>query len=77
MAKDKKLSGPDFAQGVSRNEFSDGRMLQEMRAVTTSLADKISTVVLVVLENRSFDHMLGHLTYAGSSSRHQRLRDGP
>src|SRR5579885_2998667 len=28
-----------------------------------SLGDKISTVVLVVMENRSFDHMLGHLTY--------------
>ena len=65
MAEDKKLSGPDFAQGVSLNEFSDGRMLQEMRAVMTSLADKISTVVLVVLENRLFDHMLGHLTYEG------------
>ncbi len=29
------------------------------------LTDKISTVVLVVLENRSFDHMLGHLQYEG------------
>jgi phospholipase C len=28
-----------------------------------SLRDKISTVVLVPLENRSFDHMLGHLKY--------------
>jgi phospholipase C len=28
-----------------------------------SLSEKISTVVLVVMENRSFDHMLGHLTY--------------
>ncbi len=28
MAEEKKLSGPDFAQGVSLNEFSDGRMLQ-------------------------------------------------
>jgi phospholipase C len=28
-----------------------------------ALSEKISTVVLVVLENRSFDHMLGHLTY--------------
>jgi len=27
------------------------------------LKDRISTVVLVMLENRSFDHMLGHLTY--------------
>ncbi len=27
------------------------------------LADRISTVVLVMLENRSFDHMLGHLAY--------------
>ena len=64
MAEEKKLSGPDFAQGVSLNEFSDGRM-QEMCALMTSLADIISTVVLVVLENRSFDHMLGHLTYEG------------
>ena len=31
----------------------------------TNLADKISTVVLVVMENRSFDHMLGHLKYEG------------
>jgi len=31
----------------------------------TSLSDRISTVVLVVMENRSFDHMLGHLTYEG------------
>jgi phospholipase C len=29
----------------------------------TSPSGNISTVVLVVLENRSFDHMLGHLTY--------------
>ena len=28
-----------------------------------SLADRVSTVVLVMFENRSFDHMLGHLTY--------------
>jgi len=27
------------------------------------LTEKISTVVLLVLENRSFDHMLGHLRY--------------
>ncbi len=27
------------------------------------LADRVSTVVLVMLENRSFDHMLGHLTF--------------
>lgn len=27
------------------------------------LADRVSTVVLVMLENRSFDHMIGHLTY--------------
>jgi phospholipase C len=27
------------------------------------LSEKISTVVLVVMENRSFDHILGHLTY--------------
>jgi phospholipase C len=31
----------------------------------TSLSNRISTVVLVVMENRSFDHMLGHLTYEG------------
>lgn len=31
----------------------------------TGLRDKISTVVLVPLENRSFDHMLGHLKYEG------------
>ena len=31
----------------------------------TTLADKISTVVLVMMENRSFDHMLGHLKYEG------------
>jgi len=30
-----------------------------------TLVEKISTVVLVVLENRSFDHMLGHLRYEG------------
>jgi phospholipase C len=29
----------------------------------SSLSEKISTVVLVAMENRSFDHMLGHLTY--------------
>jgi phospholipase C len=29
----------------------------------SSLSEKIWTVVLVVMENRSFDHMLGHLTY--------------
>jgi phospholipase C len=29
------------------------------------LTDRVSTVVLVMLENRSFDHMLGHLTYEG------------
>lgn len=28
----------------------------------TSLAERVSTVVLVMMENRSFDHMLGHLT---------------
>jgi len=28
MAEEKKLSGPDFAQGVSLTEFSDGGMLQ-------------------------------------------------
>lgn len=27
------------------------------------LTDRVSTVVLVMLENRSFDHMLGHLSY--------------
>jgi phospholipase C len=27
------------------------------------LTDSVSTIVLVMLENRSFDHMLGHLTY--------------
>ena len=27
------------------------------------LRDRVSTVVLVMLENRSFDHMLGHLRY--------------
>lgn len=27
------------------------------------LSDRVSTVVLVMLENRSFDHMLGHLSY--------------
>jgi len=31
----------------------------------SSLADKISTVVIVMMENRSFDHMLGHLKYEG------------
>jgi phospholipase C len=31
----------------------------------SALTDKISTVVLVIMENRSFDHMLGHLTYEG------------
>jgi phospholipase C len=30
-----------------------------------SLADRVSTVVLVMMENRSFDHMLGHLSLAG------------
>jgi phospholipase C len=34
----------------------------------TGLRDKISTVVLVPLENRSFDHMLGHLKYEGINS---------
>jgi phospholipase C len=29
------------------------------------LAEKVSTVVLIALENRSFDHMLGHLKYEG------------
>jgi phospholipase C len=29
------------------------------------LTDKITTVVLVILENRSFDHMLGHLRFEG------------
>ena len=29
----------------------------------SDLSDRVSTVVLVMLENRSFDHMLGHLTY--------------
>ena len=28
MAEEKKLSGPDFAQGVSLTEFTDGGMLQ-------------------------------------------------
>jgi hypothetical protein len=28
MAKDIKLSGPDFAQGVSLTEFAEGGMLQ-------------------------------------------------
>jgi phospholipase C len=28
-----------------------------------TLEERISTVILVMLENRSFDHMLGHLTY--------------
>lgn len=31
----------------------------------TSLSDRISTLVLVMLENRSFDHMLGHLSLEG------------
>jgi phospholipase C len=31
----------------------------------SDLSKKISTVVLVPLENRSFDHMLGHLKYQG------------
>ena len=30
-----------------------------------TLRDRISTVVLVVMENRSFDHMLGHLALEG------------
>jgi phospholipase C len=42
-----------------------------------TLSKKISTVVLVVLENRSFDHMLGHLTYenliAGANGLEQNL----
>jgi phospholipase C len=29
----------------------------------SSLSDQVSTVVLVMLENRSFDHMLGHLSF--------------
>lgn len=29
----------------------------------SSLSEKIWSVVLVAMENRSFDHMLGHLTY--------------
>jgi apoptosis-inducing factor 3 len=29
MAEEKKLSGPNFAQGVSLTEFGDGDMLQE------------------------------------------------
>ncbi len=29
----------------------------------SSLVDRVATIVLVILENRSFDHMLGHLTY--------------
>ena len=28
MAEEKKLNGPDFAQGVSLTEFTDGGMLQ-------------------------------------------------
>ena len=28
----------------------------------TSL-DRVDTIVVVMLENRSFDHMLGHLSY--------------
>jgi phospholipase C len=28
----------------------------------TSL-DKVETIVLLMLENRSFDHLLGHLSY--------------
>jgi hypothetical protein len=28
MAEEKKLSGPDFAQGVSLTEFTDGGRLQ-------------------------------------------------
>jgi apoptosis-inducing factor 3 len=28
MAEEKKLSGPDFARGVSLTEFTDGGMLQ-------------------------------------------------
>ncbi len=31
----------------------------------TPLSERIKTVVLVMLENRSFDHMLGHLRYEG------------
>src|SRR5271154_802620 len=30
-----------------------------------AILDNIKTVVLVMLENRSFDHMLGHLSYEG------------
>jgi len=28
MAEEKKLSGPDFAEGVSLSEFADGGMVQ-------------------------------------------------
>jgi phospholipase C len=35
------------------------------RPTMIQLTDKISTIVLVVFENRSFDHMLGHLKYEG------------
>ena len=28
MAEEKKLSGPDFAEGVSITEFADGGMMQ-------------------------------------------------
>jgi len=30
-----------------------------------NILDKVKTVVLVMFENRSFDHMLGHLSYEG------------
>ncbi len=30
--------------------------------MSDALADRVSTVVLVIMENRSFDHMLGHLS---------------
>jgi phospholipase C len=36
-------------------------------APSASLLDRITNIVVVMLENRSFDHMLGYL-YAGSKN---------
>ncbi len=39
------------------------------------ILDKVNTVVLVMFENRSFDHILGHLSFENSHSEADGLRD--
>jgi len=49
-----------------------GQRHRELRSITEptmALRDLIDTVVIVMMENRSFDHVLGHLRYDGVNAK--------